>query len=248
MDPAIRIHRLSFAYGEHRALSDVSVNLPRGVTALVGPNGAGKSTLMRLLAGAMSFTQGEIEVEGVSIKGRMRRSIRQRLGYLPQDPSWHGWMRVRDVVGSFAWMRGIHPREIETRVQQTLVLVDLLKAASSRADSLSGGQFQRMMLATCLVHSPDVLILDEPTVGLDPAHRLHFRRVLADAASDRVVLLSTHLLDDVATTAGRILVLSSGALVFDGSPSELTESYRGPDVPLTTRLEAAYLDLLRDDR
>lgn len=238
---------VSHDYSGRTALAGVRLSLGRGVTALVGPNGAGKSTLMRLLTAVEKPKGGDVCYRGRSLQSpQARRELRNVLGYLPQDPDWHRWMTLGDIVGTFAWLRHVPKNERLQRIRETLKFVGLVDRVESRASTLSGGEFQRLMLATALVHQPQVLVLDEPTVGLDPEQRLRFREILRDFSTEGSVLLSTHLLDDVAMSADRLVVLDQGRIIYDGTVDELTSrGLHKPRAAMASDLEAAYLDLLR---
>lgn len=243
----LTVSDLRVSYGSFRAVDGVSFALSKGVTALLGPNGAGKSTLMKALATVLRPDGGAVYYDGAPVHHRRKGVYRRRLGYLPQHPSWHEWMSARDVVASFAWMRQLPSREIPAAVERALCLVQLSDIADIRAGRLSGGQFQRLMLATTLVHDPAVLLLDEPTVGLDPEQRYELRQILHGYSAERVVLISTHILDDVSPIADRLLVMNKGRLRYDGALVEFASSAHAVGSGHATPLEEAYIRLLRED-
>jgi ABC-2 type transport system ATP-binding protein len=239
---------LAVSYGQVRALRGASLRLEQGVTGLVGPNGAGKSTLLRAMSLIQKADSGRVEFDGTVLTGRGVDDFRRNLGYLPQQPRWHSWMTVEDVVSVFAWMRKVPKAGRASAVIETLERVALADLRDVESGSLSGGQYQRLMLATCLVAEPEVLLLDEPTVGLDPEQRYEFRSLVRSLAHDRAVCISTHLMDDVATSADRVAVLHEGRLIFDGTTRELLSRTQASPTGDATDFEAAYLQLLRSHR
>ena len=222
--PAIAVRHLAVRYRDVQAIDDVSFTLPpRGVNGLLGPNGAGKSSLLRVLATIQEPDGGEFEILGTSVSGRRsRREARARLGYMPQDPGYYPHFRVRQFATHIALLKQI-PSAEERRheVERVLELVDLGAKSRARIKTLSGGMRQRLALACALLGDPPVLVLDEPTVGLDPEQRIRFREMIADLGASRAVLLSTHQTDDIAELCHRVLVLVEGRLRFVGSATDL---------------------------
>jgi ABC-2 type transport system ATP-binding protein len=213
---------VAFAYGRHTVFDGLSWSAGTGITGLLGENGAGKTTLLRLLATVTTPSAGSIRVLGVDPDtDRHRRTVRENIGYLPQQARWAPSLTVDDFVTYFAWMRRV-PRSKRARaVDQALEWTDLHLLRHRRLGQLSGGEYQRVMLSQALVHSPRLLILDEPTAGLDPAQRSSFRGVLTRLASTCTIVISTHLLEDVAEVADALAVLSAGGITFQGSPADL---------------------------
>jgi ABC-2 type transport system ATP-binding protein len=179
----VSVRGVTHRYGRRVALADATLDLPVGVTGLLGPNGAGKSTLMKLLATAMPLQTGSVAVGDVPLVRDNLTAVRRQLGYLPQRFEVMGWSTVRRNVEYAAWAHGLPSREAGERADRALVLLGLSDRAGSRARALSGGMRQRLGLACALVHEPRVLVLDEPTVGLDPAQRRGLRDAIAAAAS-----------------------------------------------------------------
>lgn len=217
----IEIAGVSHRYGRRQSLVGVNLDLPVGVTGLLGPNGAGKSTLMKLLATAMPLQEGSIRFGETSVVRATLNDVRRLVGYLPQRFEVMGWSTVRGNVEYAAWAQGVAADQIAEAVDASLTAVDLQDRAGSRARSLSGGMRQRLGLACALVHRPPVVILDEPTVGLDPVQRRDLRGLINGVAKTSVVLMSTHLVEDLATVAEKVVVLHDGLVRFDGSLTEL---------------------------
>lgn len=239
----IVLDALTQGYGKSTIIDDLSVTLQPGITALLGPNGAGKTTLLRTLATVMPPRNGRIRIDDFEIDDeRSARKIRDRIGYLPQDFGFDPLMKVVDFVTYAAWMRGVPAGQWRQAVDETLKMVDLADRRRSRMRSLSGGMRQRAGIAWAIVGRPRVVLLDEPTVGLDPRQRLQFRKIIAELR-DTVVVLSTHLIDDVAAVCDRVIVMHGGSAQFDGSVAEL--SALGHDgLPGHSPLERAYMHLL----
>ncbi|MFJ8946582.1 ABC transporter ATP-binding protein [Streptomyces sp. NPDC102395] len=220
---------LSLRYGGTHALDGVSLRLTRGVTGLLGPNGAGKTTLLRVLATALPPDRGEFTALGHDPRTTAGRvDLRRTLGYLPQNPGFHPDFTAFDFVDYVAILKELTDRAARHReVRRVLEAVDLSHVRSKRIKRLSGGMRQRVALAAALVGDPGFLVLDEPTVGLDPEQRMRFRELIAAAGEGRTVLLSTHQTEDVAMLCHRVLVLAHGRIRFEGTPAELTARAAG---------------------
>ncbi|MEU6571499.1 ABC transporter ATP-binding protein [Streptomyces parvulus] len=224
MTPTVSASGLSLHYGRTRALDDVSLRLTPGVTGLLGPNGAGKTTLLRVLATAVPADRGAFTVLGHDpATSRGRQEVRRRLGYLPQTPGFHPDFTAFEFVDYVAILKELAGRgERHREVRRVLDEVGLRDVRGRRIRKLSGGMRQRVALAAALVGDPGFLVLDEPTVGLDPEQRMRFRELIAGAGEGRTVLLSTHQTEDVAMLCHRVVVMARGAVRFDGTPAELT--------------------------
>ncbi|MFD9395240.1 ABC transporter ATP-binding protein [Streptomyces sp. NPDC060000] len=220
---------LSLRYGGTRALDGVSLRLTRGVTGLLGPNGAGKTTLLRVLATAVPPDGGEFTALGHdpgSASGRL--ALRRTLGYLPQSPGFHPEFTAFEFVDYVAILKELTDRGARlSEVRRVLEAVDLSEVRGKRIKRLSGGMRQRVALAAALVGDPGFLVLDEPTVGLDPEQRMRFRELIAQAGEGRTVLLSTHQTEDVAMLCHRVVVLAQGRIRFEGTPADLTARAAG---------------------
>ncbi|WP_029431552.1 ABC transporter ATP-binding protein [Blastococcus sp. URHD0036] len=211
------------------ALHDVTLDLPAGVTGLLGPNGAGKTTLLRIVATALSPSSGEVRVGGhdpADPSGRL--AIRRRLGYLPQESTVFGGFTAFAFVDYVAVLKEMTDRAARhAEVRRVLDEVGLGDRAHQRIRALSGGMRRRVGLAQALLGRPELLVLDEPTVGLDPEQRLRFREVLAGLSPDTCVLLSTHLTEDVAALCPRVVVMDRGSVRFQGPTAGLAALAEG---------------------
>ncbi|MEV7066925.1 ABC transporter ATP-binding protein [Streptomyces collinus] len=229
MTPTVSASGLSLRYGGTRALDDVSLRLTAGVTGLLGPNGAGKTTLLRVLATALPADRGAFTVLGHDpATARGRQEVRRRLGYLPQTPGFHPDFTAFEFVDYVAILKEMTDRGVRHReVRRVLDEVGLADVRGKRIRKLSGGMRQRVALGAALVGGPGFLVLDEPTVGLDPEQRMRFRELIAGAGEGRTVLLSTHQTEDVAMLCHRVIVMAGGGVRFEGTPAELTAQAAG---------------------
>ncbi|GAA4257253.1 ABC transporter ATP-binding protein [Dactylosporangium darangshiense] len=220
---AVRASGLTLRYGRKTALDDVSLTFGAGVTGLLGPNGAGKTTLLRILATAATPDAGTLRVLGHDpLTGPGRLAVRRRLGYLPQDPGFHTGFTAFEFVDYVAILKELTDRRARhAEVRRVLGDVGLDEHRRSRIRTLSGGMRQRVALAAALVGDPGLLILDEPTVGLDPQQRMRFRELFAELGERRVVLLSTHQTEDVMSLCREVVVIDRGRVRFAGPPAGL---------------------------
>jgi ABC-type multidrug transport system ATPase subunit len=212
-----------------RALNGIDLQIDSGMFGLLGPNGAGKTTLMRILAGIVNPTGGKARIDGYDVateKGK--QAVKSMLGYLPQELGMYPDLSARQFVDYMAILKGLdEPRERGRRVEQVLEMVGLAEAAGRKIKGFSGGMKRRVGIAQALVNDPKLLIVDEPTAGLDPEERIRFRNLLVNLAADRAVILSTHIVEDIGQTCRDMAVLARGQVVFRGSPAGLIESARG---------------------
>jgi ABC-2 type transport system ATP-binding protein len=234
-------HRLSCEelvkdHGGSFQLGPLSCTLNEGVTCLVGPNGAGKSTFFRLAAGIEKPTTGTIALE----TGKDRR-----LGYLPQEPDLPRSATCEEFLHYVAWVHKIPPKQRPEAVADALVRVNLTERHRSKIRTLSGGMLRRLGIAQSLIHDPALLLLDEPTVGLDPRQRIALRETISSVSDGRIVLVSTHLVEDIRSLADRVIVLNAGQVIFDGDVPAL-EGKATADAPGDTDLERAIATLMGD--
>ena len=221
MGVELAMESVGYAYrGGHRAVEALDLRLGTGIVGLLGPNGAGKSTLMRILATLARASSGRVLWRGEDI-ARTPNAVRAELGYLPQDFGVYDALSAREFLAFLAVVKGLPAKRVAGRVAECLDHVGLTDAADRRLGGFSGGMRQRVGIAQALLNDPRLLIVDEPTVGLDPEERLRFRHLLADLAGDRLVILSTHIVSDIEASAGELAVLVAGRLRFHGTPEAL---------------------------
>jgi ABC-2 type transport system ATP-binding protein len=220
----VRIAGVHKRFRSVHAVDDVSLDLTPGITGLLGPNGAGKTTLLRMIATVLAPDAGTLEILGHPTSSAADlEAIRTRLGYLPQEPGFHRSFTSFEFVDYVAILKGLTDRTSRhDEVRRVLSLVALEPVMHKPIRALSGGMRRRLGIAQSLLGNPDLLVLDEPTAGLDPEQRLRFRELLTERAGDRTVVLSTHQTDDVAALCQRVVVQLDGRIRFDGTPSDLT--------------------------
>ena len=226
----VRIEGLTKTYGgKVRALDGVDLEIPTGMFGLLGPNGAGKTTLMRILAGILRPTSGSVwagEHDAATEAGRT--AIKRVLGYLPQDLGLYPDLKAWEFLDYVGILKGLEDKKTRRRrVDELLELVGLTDVSRRKLKGFSGGMKRRVGIAQALLNDPRLLIVDEPTAGLDPEERIRFRNLLSDLAGDRTVLLSTHIVEDVAQTSRELSVLAGGRVLFRGTSEGLISSARG---------------------
>ena len=222
----LTIDRVSKQYKNHIAVDRISVELQKGVYGLLGANGAGKTTLMRMICGILKPTSGTITFDGIDVSEEAYRSV---LGYLPQDFGYYPEFNARDFLLYFAALKGI-PRSFAVgKTEELLKLVGLQEVKRKKIKTFSGGMKQRLGIAQALLNDPKLLVLDEPTAGLDPKERVRFRNLIEDLGKDSVVLLSTHIVSDIEHIADQVLMMKNGQLIhqgkWDAKKGDLEEFY-----------------------
>ena len=225
----ISIRNLTHRYpGNTVALRDVNLDIEQGLFGLLGPNGAGKTTLIRILVTLLKPTSGRVLINGLDLR-KNRKQIRQMTGYLPQEFASFARLTVWEFLDYVGCLRGIRPRQKRhTLIEKTLEDVGLYEARDRKASKLSGGMKRRLGIAQTLISDPRIMIIDEPTVGLDPEERVRFRNLLSDLSrQEKVILLSTHIVGDISSTCSRIALLNEGRVVFDGPPVDLAAKVQG---------------------
>jgi ABC-type multidrug transport system ATPase subunit len=225
----ITIHNLNKVYpGGNHALKDVNLEITQGMFGLLGPNGAGKSSLMRILVTLMKPSSGEVLVNGKDA-ARNRAYIRAMLGYLPQDFSFFSNLKTYEFLDYAARLAGMNNRSKRSQaVDHLLEEVGLFDVRSRKASKLSGGMKRRLGIAQALINDPKIVIVDEPTTGLDPEERIRFRNLLARLSSqDVIIILSTHIVADISGTCEHMALLNQGQVAFTGSPEELVRQAQG---------------------
>lgn len=216
----IKIQNLSKKYKNVKALNNINLafNTP-AMIGLVGPNGAGKSTLMKILVGQLKATEGDVLIDGVSLDKR-EKYLKERLGYLPQDFGLYEELRVEEYLDYMASLKKIKENK-KDEIKRVLVMTNLEEKRKLKIKTLSGGQKQRVGIAQAMLNNPELIIVDEPTVGLDPEERIKFRNLFSEDSIDKIVILSTHIIEDVESICNLIIVINKGKILFVGEPSEL---------------------------
>lgn len=221
----IVINNLSKNYGKKSALKNVSVTIHSGMYGLLGRNGAGKTSLMRILATLSVPSSGEISMNGIPIKETTK--IREIVGYLPQDFSFYRNMSVYGAMDYLGLLSNIPDKVRKERISALLEQVNLKENVRTKVKALSGGMKRRLGIAQALLHNPQILIVDEPTAGLDPEERIRFRNLLSEFAEDRIVILSTHISSDVESSCEKIGVLDNGRMIWSGGTEGLVKQAEG---------------------
>jgi ABC-2 type transport system ATP-binding protein len=227
--PTVVVDDLVQTFGRVRACDGVSLRARRGVTGLLGPNGAGKTTLLRVLATVLAPESGRVRLLGLDpTDAAQRREIRRRLGYLPQDPGYSRTFTAFELVDYVAVLKELTDRRRRhDEVRRVLQLVDLADVSGRKVKALSGGMRRRLGLAQALLGDPELVVLDEPTVGLDPEQRLRFRDLVSRVGEDRTVVLSTHQTEDVAALCEHVVVVDRGRTLFAGTVPQLVGAAEG---------------------
>lgn len=225
----IEVQHLSKRYGPFTAVDDVSFSVGAGeILGFLGPNGAGKTTTMRIITGYMPATEGTVTVAGHDVFAQPIEA-KKRTGYLPETPPLYPDMTVRDYVTFVARIKGVPAREVRGRVDDVMKKTHIADMASRHCGKLSKGYKQRVGLAQALIHNPDVLVLDEPTAGLDPKQILEARQLITELGGNHTVVLSTHILPEVSQTCNRVVIINKGKVVAVDTPDNLTARLRGSE-------------------
>jgi ABC-type multidrug transport system ATPase subunit len=222
--------------GNVHALHELNLTIPTGMCGLLGPNGAGKTTLMRILAGILEPTSGVLRIGGYDATTHSgRQNIKRTLGYLPQDLGMYPDMSAYDFLDYIGILKGLHHTPTrQKRIEELLDMVALTQVADRKVGTFSGGMKRRVGIAQAIINDPKLLIVDEPTAGLDPEERIRFRNLLADLAGDRTILLSTHIIEDIAQTCQRIAVMRKGRIIFQGYLTDMIRATQGKAFLITS--------------
>ncbi|MBP1045996.1 ABC transporter ATP-binding protein [Enterococcus sp. BWM-S5] len=222
---SIEIEKFNQYYGKKQILHSIDLKIEKGMYGLLGRNGAGKSTLMKTLATLLPCKEGEIVMEGIPVQHQ--KEIRSIIGYLPQDFSMYGNMSVYDVLDYLGILSDMKTTVRKERIKLVLEQVNLTVHKKTKVKAMSGGMRRRLGIAQALLHDPKILIVDEPTAGLDPEERLRFRNLLAEIADQRIVLLSTHIAGDIEAVAENLAILDQGKIIYSGTVAQLLHLAEG---------------------
>jgi ABC-2 type transport system ATP-binding protein len=241
----IEITDLTRRFGRNQAVAGVSLEVGPGVFGLLGPNGAGKTSLLRMMATVIPPSSGRLRLLGRD-PGTFgpRKEIRRRLGYLPQTLGYYPSFTVAEFVEYFALLKEMPPGQVPRAVAAAIDRVDLGGRARAKLRTLSGGMLRRVGIAQAIVNEPDLLLLDEPTAGLDPEQRVAFRALLRDLGERASVVVSTHLVEDVGAACTEVALMDAGKIVFHGTPDELTARGEGTGAAGDAPLERGYSAVL----
>nr|WP_294491286.1 ABC transporter ATP-binding protein [uncultured Anaerosporobacter sp.] len=225
METEIILVHVNKFYGNKQALCDVNLHIEQGMFGLLGRNGAGKTTLMKVITTLLPASGGDIHVCGIPVKEE--RKVRSIIGYLPQDFSMYGNMTVYEAMDYLGVLSGLDKKTRKQRIPELLRRVNLQNNKRTKVKAMSGGMKRRLGIAQAILHDPKVLIVDEPTAGLDPEERVRFRNLLSEIADDRIVILSTHIVGDIEATCEKIAIMDAGNIIFNGTVAELLEHADG---------------------
>lgn len=220
----LKIDRVTKKYGSKIACDRISMTLGKGVYGLLGANGAGKTTLMRMICGILDPSSGSISCDGIDVS---REEYRELLGYLPQDFGYYPEFTAQDFMLYIAALKGIPKSRAKAITAELLEMVSLKNETKKKIKTFSGGMKQRLGIAQALLNNPKILVLDEPTAGLDPKERIKFRNIISRLGADRIILLSTHIVSDIEHIANIILIMKDGQLIHEGGLEEIISVIRG---------------------
>ncbi len=230
----LEIKGLSKKYGDFQALKALNVEFTEGIYGILGPNGAGKSTFMNLLTDNLKRTAGEICLDGKEILS-LGKEYRAKLGYMPQQQGFYEQFSAMEFLRYIGKLKGLKGRKLNGQIEELLTKVNLYEIRHSPMSSLSGGMRQRVLLAQALLGKPEIVIMDEPTAGLDPKERINIRNIVAEISKDKIVFIATHVVSDIECIASKVLLLKKGELIRMESPAGLIASVRGKagEIPCT---------------
>lgn len=245
---------ISKKYKGRWALKDFSTNLEYGIYGLLGENGAGKTTLINIFVGILKSDQGRVLINGRDVK-KIGIEFLSHIGYLPQYPQFYKEFKVLEFLRYMSVLKGIPKEQGEERAKELLSMVNLSEAENMKVGALSGGMRQRVGIAQAMLNDPDILILDEPTAGLDPQERIRFRNLITKFSKNRIVLLATHIVSDIEHIANQVILLKNGELLKQGAPRKLADEIKGKvwsitvtDDSLEEMLHLKISSMMRDDQ
>lgn len=230
----LEVKELSKKYGDFQALKALNVEFTEGIYGILGPNGAGKSTFMNLLTDNLKRTGGAVCLDGKEILS-IGRDYRAKLGYMPQQQGFYEQFSAMEFLRYIGKLKGLKGKKLNAQVEELLMKVNLYEQRHRPMSSFSGGMRQRVLLAQALLGQPEIIIMDEPTAGLDPKERINIRNIVAEISKNRIVFIATHVVSDIECIANKVLLLKNGCLIRMESPAELIASVRGKvgEIPCT---------------
>lgn len=245
---SLKIENVTVEFKNHvKAADDITFTVPTGIYGLLGENGAGKTTLMRTLTTILKPTSGQITFNGICYEEKNYPIIQRKIGYLPQELGLYSNLTVRECIEYMGELSGVAAPQLKQRIDFYLEKTSLVAHRNKKIRQLSGGMKRRVGLIQALIHDPELLIIDEPTTGLDPEERIRIRNMLVDFSVDRTVLFSTHVVEDLAATCGQLAVMKKGKLLYNGAVREMMDKARGhvwicsvPDESSVRELERQY--------
>ena len=236
----LELCNISKKYNEKIALKDVSLKLDNGIYGLLGPNGAGKSTLMNIITGNLEPTEGTIKWEGTEVK-ELGSNYRSLLGYAPQQQGMYETFSGRRFLSYMATLKGISKSSMEDEINRVLLYVNMVEKSNQKIGTYSGGMKQRILIAQAIIGNPKLVILDEPTAGLDPKERVRIRERIAELSKDKIILVSTHVVSDIESIAKKIILIKTGKIIDYANVNGLCDKYNA------TNLEDVYMKIFGEE-
>ena len=236
----LELCNISKKYKEKNALNDVSLKLDNGIYGLLGPNGAGKSTLMNIITGNLEPTEGTIKWDGKEVK-ELGSNYRSLLGYAPQQQGMYETFSGRRFLSYIATLKGISQSSMEDEINRVLLYVNMVEKSNQKIGTYSGGMKQRILIAQAIIGNPKLVILDEPTAGLDPKERVRIRERIAELSKDKIILVSTHVVSDIESIAKKIILIKTGKIIDYANVNVLCDKYNA------TNLEDVYMKIFGEE-